>query len=129
MLVAFLALLLVFRQRLYFYYITTSFAISTTLIQIVILCYLRAKLTKLNCHKHLLSAINTIYAQSGVFIGVYAIIVAFNVLRLVTKDSTEVNFVIGLSILNLVIKEFCFQIPIIYNMYLHLSTLEINEEP
>ena len=120
---SFLALQIIFRDRFYFYLISTSFASFIMLIEVVILIFMKCKTNRLGCFKLLQSTINNIYAQFGVFVGVYFVIIAFNSLKMITKKMVDNKDEIGLGILNLTIKHFFFQIPIIYIIYAHQISL------
>ena len=118
-LVAFITSLVFYIERMNFYYISTGFATLVMIVQIVILIVLRIKTSRLGCFKLLQSTINSIYAQFGVFVAVYFIIILFNGVRLLTKDNTDSDFKFGLAVLNIIIKQFLFQIPIIYIIFVH----------
>ena len=70
------------------------------------------------------SATNSIQVQFGVFVGVYTLIVAFNILQLAVIDKIADSARIGLCLLSLLVKDFCFQIPIVYILYVHSTTLQ-----
>ena len=104
--------------------ISTSYASAIITAHVCMLCFLRAKLRRLGLVDQLQSAVNSIYVQFSVFVGVYVCIVAFNILQLALNERLEYGSRVGLSVLNMMIKEFSFQIPIIYILYVHSTTLQ-----
>ena len=122
-LAGYVATLVVFRNRMYFYMFSAGFATFVLLSELVILIFMKIKTSRLGCFKLLQSTINSIYAQFGVFVAVYFLIIVFYITRLLTKDKFDKREEIGFGILNIVIKQFFFSIPIIHIVYAHQTSL------